>query len=154
MGLGLLQSPHSTAPTRMTALKRKRSNSNHQAALHRRVLSTKGRGLGQDLAAHRAQHWGTQWGISLANGNTCWGRPKLRCPKAALPHITTELRLVATPVWRLGRGGMVELAPLSPALSLGEVPRGCTFPCTHTDTKHPHTCSSSTCTRHPRAGQC
>lgn len=80
-----------------------------------------------------------------------WERSKLRRSRAALPHTATELRLVATPVWRLGRG-TVELGPSSPMLSLGEVPwEGGTSPCTHTDTKHPHTCSSSICAHHPRA---
>lgn len=52
-----------------------------------------------------------------------WERSKLRRSRAALPHTATELRLVATPVWRLGRG-TVELRPSLPMLSLGEVPWG------------------------------
>lgn len=57
------------------------------------------------------------------NRNACWGRSKLRCPRAALPHMVTELRLAATPIWRQGKG-TVELGLTSPMLSLGGEPWG------------------------------
>lgn len=57
------------------------------------------------------------------NRNACWGRSKLRCPRAALPHVVTELRLAATPIWRT-RKSTVELGPSPPMLSLGGVPWG------------------------------
>lgn len=68
--------------------------------------------------------------------------------------MATEPRLLANLVWRLGKG-TAELGHSSPMLKLGEVPWGQRISLhAHTDTKHPHTCSSSICTHHPRADQC
>lgn len=85
------------------------------------------------------------------NRNACWGRSKLRCPRAALSHTVTELRLAAIPIWRTGKS-TVELGPSSQCSAWEGCPGGSTCPCTHTDRHQaPHTCSSSICTHHPRA---
>lgn len=86
------------------------------------------------------------------NRNACWGRSKLRRPRTALPHMVTELRLAATPVWgdrekHNGAGSFISNAqPGRGALGAAPAPVH-----TQTDTKHPHTCSSSICTHHPGA---